>query len=336
MAREKVEDMIRKGYMVFEANTEYAGQPWELPANVLADFTAVFNELRALDAAATESQTQKENACAKGAAEQVKCEQILWDLKKFIRVVQPDKDLQGQMFHDLGIEDKLPVGDSDFLKVLYEQVKPHLDDWDGSPQEIPADTKTAINAQITAYSTAVGGCDEWKANATTATEAVHQATAAFVNERARVRNWLYLKLPDQKYDAHLDEYGFDIWNKPTYGGGEEPGVTAWDAKPIASAKIAPVPLTGLLMGCETYEGTVRFDIKIASAKKNFPPPTMPDNDYVTDVEQPVFIGLNFPLQKGYVYYGWIRARKDGEVSEWSDPAGIEWTEEAGGVPVVPE
>jgi len=181
MAREKVEDMTRKAYMVFEANTEYAGQPWELPANVLTDFTAAFNELRTLDAASTESRTQKENVCAKSAAEHKKCEQIVWDLKKFIKVVQSDKTLQEQMFHDLGIDEDLPGGDTDLITILYEQLKPHLDDWDGSPQEIDSDMKTAINAQITAYSTAVGGCDEWKANATTATEAVRQATETFVS-----------------------------------------------------------------------------------------------------------------------------------------------------------
>jgi len=228
MAREKVEDMIRKGYMVFEANTEYAGQPWELPANVLADYTAAFNELRDLDAASTESQTQKENKCAQSADEQDKCEKLLWDLKKLIKVVQPDEDLQEQMFHDLGIDDKPPSADSEFLKLLYEQVKPHLDDWDGTDQEIPAATKAEINAQIAAYATAVGDCDEWKANATTATEAVQQGAANFIAERARVRNWLYLKLPDQKYDAHLDEYGFEIWSKPTYSGGEEePPAPEW-------------------------------------------------------------------------------------------------------------
>jgi len=30
------------------------------------------------------------------------------------------------------------------------------------------------------------------------------------------------------------------------------------------------------------------------------------------------------LMFGFVYYEWIRARKDGEVSEWSDVAGFEW------------
>jgi len=260
MATEKVEDMIRKGYMVFEANTEYAGQPWELPANVLADYTVAFNELRDLDAASTESQTQKENKCAKSADEQSKCEKLLWDLKKFIRVVQPDEDLQQQMFHDLGIDDKFHIGDSEFLKLLYEQVKPHLDDWDGTDQEIPAATKTEIDAQITAYATAVGDCDEWKANATTATEAVQQGVAAFITERARVRNWLYLKLPDQKYDAHLDEYGFEIWSKPTYSGGEEeppapewpdwPGPADFEANYLGKSIVELVygPVTGAIKG----------------------------------------------------------------------------------------
>ena len=28
------------------------------------------------------------------------------------------------------------------------------------------------------------------------------------------RNWLYIKLPHKKYDQHLSEYGFDVWNRP--------------------------------------------------------------------------------------------------------------------------
>jgi len=49
---------------------------------------------------------------------------------------------------------------------------------------------------------------------------------------------------------------------------------------------------------------------------------MPEKDYMTDVEQPML--LDVELMFGFVYYEWIRSRKDGEVSEWSDVAGFEW------------
>ena len=323
MATEKVEDMIRKGYMVFEANTEYAGQPWELPANVLADYTAAFNELRDLDTAATGTKTRKENECAKGAVEQKKCEQILWDLKKFIKVVQPDEDLQQQMFHDLGIDDKFPYGDSEFLKLLYEEVKPHLGDWDGTDQEIPAATKAEINAQIAAYATAVGDCDEWKANATTATDAVQQGVANFITERARVRNWLYLKLPDQKYDAHLDEYGFKIWDKPTYGGGEEepePGELPEipDAPVGVYATFSVTPVIHILVGCGPFGEHTGFDVrKLVTGEGVAKEPTMPDTNHATNIDlinEPL---MDTDIQPGKKHWYWVRARNGEEVGEWA-------------------
>ena len=327
MAREKVEDMIRKGYMVFEANTEYAGEPWELPANVLADFTTAFNDLRSLDAAATESQTQKENACAKSAAEQKKCAQIVWDLKKFIKVFQPDETLQEQMFHDLGIDEDLPGGDTEFITLLYEQLKPHLDDWDGTPQEIDADMKTEINAQITEYSTAVGGCDEWKANATTATEAVRQAAETFVNERARVRNWLYLKLPDQKYDAHLDEYGFEIWDKPTYGGGGEPEpggeLPEIPAKPTGfKVELRMEPSPFMLIYFVPYGADSGFDILRAATPGGVSePPEMGDELFIKNTGLPLMDGEIMP---GMKYWYQIRARNGEEVGEWTEIVSVEF------------
>jgi len=103
----------------------------------------------------------------------------------------------------------------------------------------------------------------------------------------------------------------------------EPGTgTAWDAKPIAKIMKAPYPLNGISAGCEEYFGTTRFDFRIAWAPKGEGVPPMPEEDYMTDVEQPTL--LDVELMIGYVYYEWIRARKDGEVSEWSDVASYEW------------
>jgi len=111
----------------------------------------------------------------------------------------------------------------------------------------------------------------------------------------------------------------------TSSGGE--GVTGWKKAPVATMTLAKPPLDGILAGCEKYKGTDRFDIRIAFAKKNEPPPSMPGVDTYTDVEQPVLLDADgFPLEKNFVYYLWISARKDGETSPWSDAASIEWTE----------
>ena len=125
-----------------------------------------------------------------------------------------------------------------------------------------------------------------------------------------------------RYNDSIDPWWTDtVWG--TSGGGESGGTgTAWDAKPIAKIMKAPYPLNGISAGCEEYSGTERFDMRIAWAPKGAGVPPMPEEDYMTDVEQPTL--LDVELMFGFVYYLWIRARKDGEVSEWSDVAGCEW------------
>ena len=118
----------------------------------------------------------------------------------------------------------------------------------------------------------------------------------------------------------------DFWTETpwgTSGGGSGGGEgTKWDDKPTAEIKKITFPKIGIIAGCAEYTGTDRFDIRIAYVPKGEGVPPMPDYDYVTDVEEPVFLDLE--PQVGYVYYEWIRARKGEEVSEWSDVASLEW------------
>ena len=130
-------------------------------------------------------------------------------------------------------------------------------------------------------------------------------------------NWYRAHYPDPKHDYWVKT----PWGKSSGGSGCG-GEDAWPAKPTAEIKKITFPKLGITAGCAEYTGTKRFDIRIAYAKKNKPVPPMPDYDYVTDVEEPVFLDLE--PQVGYVYYEWIRARKGEEVSEWSDVASLEW------------
>jgi len=122
-------------------------------------------------------------------------------------------------------------------------------------------------------------------------------------------------------DPEDENWTHTPWGTSSGGGGG----TGWNKKPVATMTIALDPLVGILAGCEEYTGTDRFDLRIAWVKKNEPAPSMPDTDTYTDIGQPALLDADgFPLQKNFVYYLWIRARKDGEVSEWSDVAGILW------------
>ncbi len=139
------------------------------------------------------------------------------------------------------------------------------------------------------------------------------------HEERRMFNW-YRGL----YTDPQDEF----WTETPWGkaGGSSSGGTSWNAAPRGKLTKAEFPLKGLLAGCEEYTGTTRFDFRIVGAKKNEPIPEMPLVDWRTNIEQPTLVPVDFPLEKGYVYYLWIRARKGEEVSAWSDVVGIEWTE----------
>jgi len=178
----------------------------------------------------------------------------------------------------------------------------------------------ALQAMFTAFETAksehfaaMNAAQEAQNDVLTTREACHE-------QERKIFNWYGARYSDPK-----DEWWTGTWWGTSGGGGEE-GVTKWDAKPIAVIEKAPAPAIGLTAGCEPYDGTDRFDLRIAYAKKNESTPDMPLVDYATDVEQPVLLGLGFPLEKGYVYYVWIRARLGEEVSEWSEVVGVEWTE----------
>jgi len=124
------------------------------------------------------------------------------------------------------------------------------------------------------------------------------------------------------YPDPYDDYWTNTpWGKASGGESGETG-TSFSDKPIAKIMKAPYPLNGISAGCEEYSGTTRFDYRIAWAQKGEGVPPMSEEDYMTDVEQPTL--LDVELMFGYVYYEWIRARKDGEVSEWSDVASYEW------------
>jgi len=145
------------------------------------------------------------------------------------------------------------------------------------------------------------------------------ALEAAVKKAQAIFNWyrgLYVSPEDERWQA--TPFG------ATYGEGESGGGTGtkWDAKPIAKIGKAPYPLNGITAGCEEYSGTTRFDFRIAWAPKGAGVPPMPDFDLWTDIEQPTL--LDVELMFGYVYYVWIRACKEGEVSEWSDVASYEW------------
>ena len=191
---------------------------------------------------------------------------------------------------------------------------------DASPYAPPAAIKTMISDNSPNAETAQEDGRNMAAELTNLTQDKDALADDAVEKRELLRNSLTRMLPEKRYDKRLDDYGFDVWNKPGEGGGGDEN--GWQNKPTAEIKKITFPKLGITAGCAEYTGTDRFDIRIAYAPKGAGVPSMPDYDYVTDVEEPVF--LDVELMNGYVYYEWIRARKGEEVSEWSDVASLEW------------
>ncbi len=218
-----------------------------------------------------------------------------------------------------GLEDEVPE-DVDLLLVNARICRDHWADLcDPAPpaEYLPLQSKldamagfvTSIEDSQRDYADAIRVKEDARLAKDLARDAVHK-------EERGMFNW-YRGIWTDPEDTH---WSSTPWPRSSGGGG-----TGWPKKPVGKMSIAPDPLDGILAGCEEYDGTKRFDLRIVGVKKNDPVPEMPLVDTYTDIEQPALLDSDgFPLQKNFVYYLWIRARKDGEVSDWSEVVGMLW------------
>jgi len=221
MATKTVSKLIEQGYMIIDANTKYVGESWVLTPALAALFNPGFINLRDAQAVVENVRIEKEALAKRNRDERVNIEHTLARLKQFILVVADEETAQA-MFHTLGIDDDYPNKDEDFVTIIMSTVLPHLDDWDGTPEEISAAIKTEVNTGGMEFADATRDNIEKQAESTTATADRDQKRDIYEDVLTRIRNWLYLMLPGEKYDSHLDEYGFEIWDKPSSGEPEEP------------------------------------------------------------------------------------------------------------------
>ena len=208
-----VNDLIEQGYLIKDADTKWAGEAWKLPADMRTSFDDAFVHLRTTQADCENARIAKEKAVSIAQTSRAEIEHSLARLKQFIRAVA-NKTLAADMFHTLGIDAEYPLADTDFVTLLFSTVVPHLNDWDGTPQQIEAALKTEIQTGTTKFADAVRDADEAIATSTTATQDRDIWRDTYENILTQIRNWLYLKLPHGKYDSKLDEYGFEVWDKP--------------------------------------------------------------------------------------------------------------------------
>lgn len=213
MATVSFDDLITQGYMITDANNKYAAEAWVLPAALFAEFNTVFHEFRTIQAQVLDLRISKEALVKKAAEEQNVLIETIYTMKKFIRVVA-DKELSNIMFHRLGVDILLPKVSNELITLVRSVTIPHLNDWDGTPQQIDAQVKNDIITQLSIYSDAVRDSNEIQAISTTATQTRDFKRKEYIEVLAKIRNWLYIKLPHKKYDQHLSEYGFEVWNKP--------------------------------------------------------------------------------------------------------------------------
>jgi len=205
--------LIEQGYIIRDADDKYSGEIWHINAGLRTMFDTAFDDFREAHYAAENIRNEKETLAEGNRKECHGMIKTLTRLKRYIRTVA-DKETARNMFHTLSIDNKYPRKDENFVSVIFDLVLPHLDNWDGTPQEIAPDMKNEVTEQAKAYFDSSLANAEKQAESTTATGDLKRKRKCFENVLTRVRNWLYLKLPQGRNDAHLDEYGFDIWNKP--------------------------------------------------------------------------------------------------------------------------
>lgn len=213
MAIVSFDDLITQGYMITDANNKYAAEAWALPAALFSEFNTVFHEFRAIQAEVLNLRISKEALVKRASEEQAILIENIYDMKKFIRVVA-DKELSNTMFHRLGVDILLPKVANELITLVRSVTIPHLNDWDGTPQQIDSQVKSDIITQVSIYADAVRDSNEGQAISTTATQTRDFKRKEYIEVLAKIRNWLYIKLPHKKYDQHLSEYGFDVWNRP--------------------------------------------------------------------------------------------------------------------------
>ena len=135
-----VNDLIAQGYLIADADDKWSGEAWALPAALRTNFDGAFVNLRAKQAECDNARIARETAVKIEKSSRSAIKHSLTKLKQFIRAVA-DKATAQDMFRTLGIDDDYPSKNHDFVTVLMGTVVPHLNDWDGTPQEIEADLK---------------------------------------------------------------------------------------------------------------------------------------------------------------------------------------------------
>ena len=169
MAIVSFDDLITQGYMITDANNKYAAEAWALPAALFSEFNTVFHEFRAIQAEVLNLRISKEALVKRASEEQAILIENIYDMKKFIRVVA-DKELANTMFHRLGVDILLPKVANELITLVRSVTIPHLNDWDGTPQQIDSQVKSDIITQVSIYADAVRDSNEGQAISTTATQ----------------------------------------------------------------------------------------------------------------------------------------------------------------------
>ena len=213
MSTKSVNDLIDQGYLIKDADDKYSGEAWKLPDSLRTNFDNAFDNLRAGQSNCDDARIHKEKMVKIENDSRKNIEKTLTKLKQFIRAVA-DKETAQDMFHTLGVDEEYPNKMNDFVTLLMGTVVPHLNDWDSTPQEIEEDLKNAVKDGAKKFADSVHNAEESIAMSTTATQSRDDWREKYEDLLTQIRNWLYLKLPQGKYDSKLDEYGFEVWDKP--------------------------------------------------------------------------------------------------------------------------
>ncbi len=205
--------LLEQGDIIRLVDDRNSGEVYHLPANLRDDFDSAFDAFREAFALCSNIRIDKEQLSEATRKSYYILRKTLNRLKRFIRVVA-DSKTASEMFHEFGIDNAYPTKYEDMTSLATGLILPKLDDWDGTAQEISSAMKDEVTTAIEDFASKSRANGVKQPASHVATSHRDDRLREYKAVLTRILNYLYLMLPDGKYDQRVEEYHFEKWDRP--------------------------------------------------------------------------------------------------------------------------
>ena len=216
MSKPTVTDRIKQAYAMKIADDKAIanGDPWQLLSGVRAELDAIHTLMIGTESTVQTSIDDYHTIVDEKDKAEDNAGEAYEDLRGYIITKYP-KDKSKKLLEKLNIDVPIEEDDDEAVARLFV-VMNRWAQYDGTPDEIPADYKNAITSATTAFATLVMQVMALKTAMQSAYKERNKVFDNFVQLCKRIRRWLFRKMPDKRYDRRLLDYGFDPYEKASY------------------------------------------------------------------------------------------------------------------------